>query len=134
MLDGAVGCHSVDEGGERLVDCAEEGGALEPGAPGAEAEAAVAGWEPQSHHPAFLCGCRRRGGGCEWDAGDEAVEDEDDAVEPDEDPLAVLRVAARGEVVEEGGDAVSEEAERLVAVADGAEYLPEEFGIGLCFV
>ena len=45
-----------------------------------------------------------------------------------------LRVAARGEVVEEGGDAVSEEAERLVAVANGAEYLPEEFGIGLCFV
>ena len=62
------------------------------------------------------------------------MEDEDDAVEPDEDPLAVFRVAARGEVVEEGGDAVSEEAERLVAVADGAEYLPEEFGIGLCFV
>ena len=62
------------------------------------------------------------------------MEDEDDAVEPDEDPLAVLRVAARGEVVEEGGNAVPEEAERLVAVADGAEYLPEEFGIGLCFV
>ena len=41
--------------------------------------------------------------------------------------MAVLRVAARGEVVEEGGDAVPEEAERLVAVADGAENLPEEF-------
>ncbi|MEC7232360.1 MAG: hypothetical protein VXW31_05425 [Planctomycetota bacterium] len=57
------------------------------------------------------------------------MEDEDDAVEPDENALAVLRVAARGEVVEEGGDAAPEEAERLVAVADCAEYLPEEFGI-----
>ena len=94
-LDGTVGSHSVDEGGERLVDRAEEGGALEPGAPGAEAEAAVAGREPQPHHPALLRGRGRRGRGCEWDAGDEAVEDEDDAVEPDERALLFLTFTDR---------------------------------------